>query len=68
MNSELNRIDACFVDGDADGIREIKKKAEENSGLSGWNKLRIINECTLALLDLGPENLRRQTDSAESSQ
>ena len=68
VNSELNRIDACFVDGDADGIREIKKKAEENSGLSGWNKLRIINECTLALLDLGPENLRRQTDNAESSQ
>ena len=68
VNSELNRIDAFFVDGDADGIREIKKKAEENSELSGWNRLRIINECTLALLDLGPENLRRQTDSAELSQ
>lgn len=46
-------IDACFVDGDVDGITGIMKKTEEDSGLSNWSKLRIINECTLALLDLG---------------
>ena len=28
-------------------------ETEEDSGLSNWSKLRIINECTLALLDLG---------------
>lgn len=53
VNSELNHIDACFVDGDVDGITGIMKKTEEDSGLSNWSKLRIINECTLALLDLG---------------
>ena len=46
-------IDACFVDGDLDGIKGIMKKTEEDSELSNWSKLRIINECTLALLDLG---------------
>ena len=61
-NSELNRIDACFVDGNADGITEIRKNAEEDSGLSSWNRLRIMNECTLALMDLGAENLLRQMD------
>ena len=53
---ELNRIDACFVDGDADGITGIMKKAEEDSILSRWNKWRIINECSLALWDLGEGN------------
>ena len=62
VNSELNRIDACFVDGNADGITEIRKNAEEDSGLSSWNRLRIMNECTLALMDLGAENLLRQMD------
>ena len=49
---EWRRIDQCFVTGDADGIRAIKKDAEENKELSGWNKLRIINECTAALVEL----------------
>ena len=62
VNSELNRIDACFVDEDADGITGIRKKAEEDGGLSSWNRLRIMNECTLALMDLGAENLLRQFD------
>jgi hypothetical protein len=62
VNSELNRIDACFVDGDTDGITEIRKKTEEDSGLSGWSKLRIMNECSLALMDLGAENLLRQME------
>ena len=62
VNRELNRINACFVDGDADGITGILKKAEEDGGLSGWSKLRIVNECTLALMDLGSENLLRQID------
>ena len=45
-----------------DGITEIRKNAEEDSGLSSWNRLRIMNECTLALMDLGAENLLRQMD------
>ena len=47
--NELNSIDKCFVYDDADGIIEIMKKAEENTELSNWNKLRIINECKSAL-------------------
>ena len=39
------------------------KKAEDDSGLSRWSKLRIINECTLALLDLGAETIRHKTDT-----
>ena len=50
--NELKNIDKCFVNNDADGISEIRKKAEANTELSNWNKLRIINECTSALLDL----------------
>lgn len=49
---ELNSIDKCFVNDDADGITEILKNAEANTELSTWAKLRIINECTSALLDL----------------
>ena len=49
---ELNNIDRCFVNDDADGIREILKKAEADTELTKWNKLRIINECRSALLDL----------------
>ena len=53
---------SSFVDGDTDGITEIRKKTEEDSGLSGWSKLRIMNECSLALMDLGAENLLRQME------
>lgn len=35
-----------------EGINAIMKKAEADTGLSGWNKLRIINECRAALFDL----------------
>lgn len=49
---ELNSIDRCFVNEDADGIREIMKKAEADTELSNWNKLRIVNECASALLEL----------------
>ena len=49
---ELNSIDSCFVDGDAEGIRAILKKAEADPKLSTWNRLRIINECNSALLEL----------------
>ena len=49
---ELKKIDQCFVNNDADGIREIMKKAEADTALSNWNKLRITNECRLALVDL----------------
>ena len=37
---------------DADGIRAIMKKAEADTGLSEWNKMRIVNECASALLEL----------------
>ena len=50
--NELNSIDKCFVNDDADGIVEILKKADANTELANWDKLRIINECQLALLDL----------------
>ena len=50
--NELNSIDKCFVNEDANGIIGIKKKAEANTGLSGLDRLRIINECKAALLDL----------------
>ena len=50
--NELNSIDECFVNDDVDGINEIMKKAQTDPELSKWNKLRIINECNLALLDL----------------
>lgn len=49
---EFNSINACFVNDDADGIRAIMKKAEANTELSNWNKLRIVNECQAALFDL----------------
>ena len=51
--SELKNINRCFVDDNADGIQAILKKAEENADLSSWNKLRIINECKLAMLEMG---------------
>jgi energy-coupling factor transporter ATP-binding protein EcfA2 len=50
--NELNGIDQCFVHGDADGIKEIMKRAEENTEISNWNKQRIVNECKSALSDL----------------
>ena len=50
--NELNSINRCFVNDDADGINEIMKKVEANIELSNWNKLRIINECKSALFDL----------------
>ena len=49
---ELKSIDRCFVNEDADGINEILNKAEANTELSSWNRLRIINECKTALFDL----------------
>ncbi len=49
---DLNSIDRCFVNNDADGINEIMKKAETDPELSGLRKLKIINECASALLDL----------------
>ncbi|MBR0373731.1 MAG: hypothetical protein IJH91_04315 [Mogibacterium sp.] len=50
--NELKNIDKCFVNGDAEGINEILKKAEANTELSNLHRLRIINECTLALVEM----------------
>ena len=52
ITNELNSIDICFVNHDAGGIIEIMKKAQANTQLSNWNRLKIINECNSALLDL----------------
>ena len=49
---ELNSIDRCFVNEDEDGILAVLKKAEENTELSNWNKLKIMNECQAALVEL----------------
>lgn len=35
-----------------DGIREILRRAEANTEFYEWNRLRIINECSSALLEL----------------
>ena len=50
--NEMKSVDKCFVDGEVDEIRAIMKKAEANTELSKWNKMRIINECKSALWDL----------------
>ena len=50
--NELKCIDKCFVNSDAAGIKEIMKKAETCTELSTWGKMRIINEGSLALVDL----------------
>ena len=50
--SDLNRIDSLFVSEDANGILEIMKAAKADPSLSAWNRLRIMNECQSALLDL----------------
>ena len=50
--NELNSIDRCFMDEDTEGIKEIIRRAEENSELSNWNRLRIINEAQAALIEL----------------
>ena len=48
----FRRIDSCFVNEDAEGLRAILKSAETDGGLSSWNRLRIMNECQEALLEL----------------
>ncbi|MCR4846418.1 MAG: hypothetical protein K5865_06755 [Eubacterium sp.] len=50
--NELNLINEYFANENADGINEILKKAEANTDLSEWNKIRIISECKSALTDL----------------
>ena len=52
VRNELINIDKCFVNDDADGIKEIMKKAEANTEFSNYDKMRIVNECNLASVDL----------------
>ena len=52
VRNELNGIDRCFVNDDADGIIEIMKNAGANTELTHWNKVRIVNECRAALFEL----------------
>lgn len=57
-----DKIDRCFVNEDADGIYEILDKTEANADLSGWNKLRIINEGRSVLFDLRMERIIDQDE------
>ena len=50
--NEFYRIDECFINEDEEGINAIMKKAEADTELSKWNRLKIVNECKAALLDL----------------
>ncbi len=50
--SELNNIDRCFVNDDANGIVEIMNRAKANTKLSNGAKQLIIHECKSALLEL----------------
>ena len=54
--NELNSIDRCFVNDDADGIRAIMKNAEANTEFSNMDRMRIVNECKLALIDVRLSN------------
>ena len=65
--AELNRINACFVNDDADGIYEILNNAGANTDFSSLNKLRIINECQSALFDLRLKTAAEQTEWASLS-
>ena len=50
--NELNNIDKCFVNGDADGIIGIMDRAKANTKLSNWTKQLIVHECKAALFEL----------------
>ena len=50
--NELNNIDRCFVNDDANGIVEIMNRAKANTKLSKGAKQLIIHECKSALLEL----------------
>ena len=50
--NELNNIDKCFVNDDANGIIEIMNRAKANTKLSGFTKQLIIHDCKAALLEL----------------
>ena len=50
--NQLNNIDKCFVNNDADGIVEIMNKAKANTKLSNGTKQLIIHGCKTALLEL----------------
>ena len=57
VRSELINIDKCFVFDDADGIKKIMKNAEANTEFSNYDKMRIVNEGNLALVDIRLKNV-----------
>ena len=63
--NELNSIDACFVNNDADGINAIMEKAEANAALSAWDKIKIVTECQTALLDLERQSFKESLVKAK---
>ena len=62
---ELAGINECFVNADADGISAIMKKAEANTGLSVLSRLRIMNECQLALFELRVKEIGERPEEAD---
>ena len=50
--AQMNRINDCFVHGDADGIRSISRKASSDRKMDLTEKTFIIEECKRALSDM----------------
>ena len=50
--AQMNRINDCFVHGDADGIRSISRKASSDRKIDLTEKTFIIEECKRALADM----------------
>ena len=50
--AQMNRINDCFVHGDADGIRSISRKASSDRKMDLTEKTFIIEECKRALADM----------------
>ena len=50
--AQINRINDCFVHGDADGIKSICKKASSDCKMDITEKAIVVEECKRALIDL----------------
>ena len=50
--AQINNINDCFVHGDADGIKNISKKAASDCKMDITEKAIVIEECKRAIADL----------------
>lgn len=50
--AQINNINDCFVHGDADGIKNISKKASSDRKMDITEKAIVVEECKRALMDL----------------